>query len=442
LMKEVSATGESTDLLKINRWQTATSDSGKVEDMTQRGDLLNNLATVTSFNVNDVLLADDSSSDGELTVSSSSFFTPSWWFHMYATEDMLILATQGWNWMAELSGSEQTTYLLGLKTDGATTSFVSVGTLKGYLLNPYSLDIVDNDLRVATTIRQRWFARPMPIIEGGVATADEAITMDSMTENYVTVLEIISSSPGEMTVRGTPVQIGEKDEVITAVRFFDNVAYAVTFERTDPFYVLDMGETPKKLGELKIPGFSSYLHSMNDENSLLVAVGQNATETGTQTGLMISVFDSSDPTNPTQLVSYAIEIDTNGHSSSASQWDFKSFRYVDGKLILPVDIYHYRPWTANTSGEEEELPENFRGFIVFDVTTESIEEKYRISHGEYCYCGDMLSPRSFVYNGELMTVQDSLVILSDFDSGSENLRFSINTESDEDSTFGACCTMP
>jgi uncharacterized secreted protein with C-terminal beta-propeller domain len=79
--------------------------------------------------------------------------------------------------------------------------------------------------------------------------------------------------------------------MFTAVRFFDNIAYAVTFEQTDPFYVLDLTnpETPVVLGELEILGFSSYLHSINSENTKLLAVGRQATANGTVQGLKIRV---------------------------------------------------------------------------------------------------------------------------------------------------------
>jgi len=71
------------------------------------------------------------------------------------------------------------------------------------------------------------------------------------------------------------------------VRFFDNISYVVTFERTDPFYVLDLSDPldPKILGELEIPGFSQFMHPIKEDNSMLITVGQAADENGRVLGL-------------------------------------------------------------------------------------------------------------------------------------------------------------
>lgn len=89
-------------------------------------------------------------------------------------------------------------------------------------------------------------------------------------------------------------KLGKPNELFTAVRFFDNVAYAVTFERTDPFYVLDMKDPYNLdvLAEVEISGFSTYLHSMNDKNCLILAIGQEADENGRVLGLQLTVFDA------------------------------------------------------------------------------------------------------------------------------------------------------
>ena len=71
--------------------------------------------------------------------------------------------------------------------------------------------------------------------------------------------------------------------VFTALRFFDSIAYAVTFEQTDPFYVISFEdpETPTVLGELNVTGFSRYMHSAtNDANTQILGDGQEAHESG------------------------------------------------------------------------------------------------------------------------------------------------------------------
>jgi uncharacterized secreted protein with C-terminal beta-propeller domain len=198
---------------------------------------------------------------------------------------------------------------------------------------------------------------------------------------------------------------------ITAVRFFDNISYVVTFEQTDPFYVLDLSnpEQPKVLGEFEVTGFSEFMHPIKEDNSMLLTVGQDADETGMITGFQVSIFNSTNPTDP-KLVDRLVIGDENGHTSSASTWDAKSFRYIQvdevGLVIIPLSSYNY--WTNI----------NFDGFAVFDIdlnASESIIKREILINHEYeegCYCPPYtyLPTRSFVFDGKLMTLKNQVVV--------------------------------
>jgi hypothetical protein len=99
---------------------------------------------------------------------------------------------------------------------------------------------------------------------------------------------------------------------------------------------------PAILGELKITGFSSYLHSINDDNTLLVGVGEEADKDGMILGLKIALFDTSDPKSPKLLHNATVEKDQDAWSSSDATYDFKAFRWLKksreetGVVILPV----------------------------------------------------------------------------------------------------------
>jgi uncharacterized secreted protein with C-terminal beta-propeller domain len=114
--------------------------------------------------------------------------------------------------------------------------------------------------------------------------------------------------PGAMRELGR-FRLGKPDILFTAVRFFDNIAYAVTFERRDPFYVLDLSDpsNPKAIAELNISGFSGYLHSINNDNTLILAIGEDADEDGNVLGLQITLFDERNSTNPVTLHRHNIE---------------------------------------------------------------------------------------------------------------------------------------
>jgi len=126
-------------------------------------------------------------------------------------------------------------------------------------------------------------------------------------------------------------------ESIKSVRFMNDIAYVVTFRQVDPLFVIDLSEnTPKVLGELKVPGFSTYLHPVSD--GLLLGIG-NETKDNAYTdengeyhyystyisGMKISLFDVSDPMNPTEVdVANYVGGD---YASADAQNNYKAFVY-------------------------------------------------------------------------------------------------------------------
>lgn len=166
----------------------------------------------------------------------------------------------------------------------------ATGKVPGTPLNQFSLDEYEGNLRIATTT--------------GGSFAWGMRNNKSFSDVYVMDKNLEKS--GEVLDLG----IGER---IYSVRFIADSGYVVTFRQTDPFYVLDLSNTkkPLKVGELKIPGFSSYLHPLKD--SLILGVGQ---ENGQ---VKLSVFDVSNPANPVELYKYNLndgwsEVQNNHHA--------------------------------------------------------------------------------------------------------------------------------
>ena len=141
-------------------------------------------------------------------------------------------------------------------------------------------------LRVASTEEPAWW---------GTGPQEES-------ESFVTTL-------GERD--GALVQLGRvgglgKGERVYAVRFVGDTGYVVTFRQVDPLYTLDLSppSRPAVLGELKIRGYSAYLHPLGDD--LLLGVGQDATEEGRVLGTQLSLFDVSDLRRPVRITQYAL----------------------------------------------------------------------------------------------------------------------------------------
>ena len=116
-------------------------------------------------------------------------------------------------------------------------------------------------------------------------------------ESFLTTLR---ASGGALVQAGRIGELG-KGERVYAVRFVGDTGYVVTFRQIDPLYTIDSPtpERPRVLGELKIPGYSAYLHPIGED--LLLGIGQDASEEGRPTGTQLSLFDVSDLRKPTRL---------------------------------------------------------------------------------------------------------------------------------------------
>ncbi len=155
------------------------------------------------------------------------------------------------------------------------TRYVASGQVEGRLRDRWSMDEHDGVLRVAVAHGDGWGAD-----ENGVTT---------LREDGDELVELGS-------VRG----LGPQEE-IKSVRWFDDLAVVVTFRQTDPLYTVDLSDPsrPRTRGELKIPGFSRYLHPVGDDR--LLGIGQDATPEGQELGGQAAVFDIGDLADPRRL---------------------------------------------------------------------------------------------------------------------------------------------
>ena len=94
------------------------------------------------------------------------------------------------------------------------------------------------------------------------------------------------------------------------MRWFDDLAVVVTFRQTDPLCVVDLADQrrPSLLGELKIPGFSAYLHPIGDDR--LIGIGEHGTGSGLSGRAQAALFDISDVSRPRRLSTVAFPRDS------------------------------------------------------------------------------------------------------------------------------------
>ncbi|MFS8098448.1 beta-propeller domain-containing protein [Lentzea alba] len=208
---------------------------------------------------------------------------------------------------------------------------VASGDVGGTLLNQYSLSEHDGILRVATTTgtetRCCW-RMPSDVVPNQAPAPP--------SESFVTTLR---RDGNKLAKVGEIGGLG-KGERIYSVRFIGKMGYVVTFRQTDPLYTLDLSNPaqPKVTGELKITGYSAYLHPAGDGK--LIGVGQEATEQGRATGTQVSLFDVSNPASPQRLAQHHLP-----GTSSEAQFDPHAFLYwpQDGTLVIPVSNYKTAP---------------------------------------------------------------------------------------------------
>lgn len=272
---------------------------------------------------------------------------------VYASAQTLyIAATRYWSPNTDTGGDvaaeDWATAIHAFDLTGAGgAAHVAAGEVPGNLLNQYSMSEHGGDLRVATTEGVPW---------GDAADSQSGVRVLRRTGDQLAEI-------GSVTGLGVT-------ETIQSVRFMGDVGYVVTFRQTDPLYVIDLADptAPRAVGELKIPGFSSYLHPIGDGR--LLGIGRDADpETGADRGFLLSLFDVSDHAAPAQIQTFT---DPAVHSGAA--WDPKAFLWwaPENAVIVPFERFDERAFAEPAQGDEFVEPTYDSGLLVFDVADSGI----------------------------------------------------------------------
>jgi hypothetical protein len=340
---------------------------------------------------------------------------------VYASARHLVVATNPWSAFPRATdptgarGPRTELHMFDI-ADPATTSYVGSGSVPGTLLSQWAMSEHEGVLRVASTTQPSGgccVPVPMPL-DAAVAVGDDgpdvaapAVTVaPPVPESLVTTLQ-----PQD----GALVQVGQvgglgRGEQIYAVRMIGDTGYVVTFRRVDPLYTVDLSDpaNPTVVGELKIPGYSAYLHPVGD--GLLLGVGQGGTDEGLAGGAQVSLFDVSDPAHPQRLDSLSLDSD-----GSAVEYDHRAFLYWEptGLAVLPVTSYgRVVPDGAGSHGV-------FLGAVGVHVdgTAGTLETVGRVSHadadGANPWDGRSQILRSLVVRDHLLTLSATGVAQSD-----------------------------
>jgi hypothetical protein len=287
---------------------------------------------------------------------------------VYASAEHLYVTSSVWSASAPCPPNADCAAAAGGTTDihafdireAVRTTYLASGRVKGRLLNSFSMSEHDGHLRVATT--------------------------DDVAQESAVV--ILRRQDGVLAEVGSVGGLG-KTERIYAVRFLGDQGYVVTFRQTDPLYVLDLRDpaSPTLEGELKIPGYSAYLHPIGDGR--LLGVGQDATDDGRVQGTQISLFDVRDPADPRRVATATLP-----QSTSEAEYDHHAFLWWARTRLAVIPVQDYRSGTS--------------GAVGFTVESDAVAQTGRITQRD-------VHPirRSVVVGDRLLTLSDSGVQAND-----------------------------
>lgn len=269
-----------------------------------------------------------------------------------------------------------TTEIYKFNLNNANCTFAKAGDVPGSVLNQFSMDECNGYFRIATTDSTSWNSE------------SNTNNLYVLNENLETIGKIEGLAKGER---------------IYSVRFMGNRAYMVTFVETDPLFVIDLSNptTPTVLGELKIPGYSKYLHPYDETH--LIGIGEDTEVVNygygdrvVTNGMKMAMFDVTDPNNPQEL--YNVKIGEKG-TYSELLYNHKALLFSKEKNIIafPVSI------------TEDDYKVTFQGAIVYGVSLEKgFELKTKISNSATDY--DRYYSRNRVER--IIYIKDTLFTLS------------------------------
>lgn len=233
--------------------------------------------------------------------------------YIYSSEKNMYIATNKTTYGKGYEVLGGTTHLLKIELNNGKFNFKAECNIDGQVNNQFSMDENRDTFRIATTTGNIW--------------------VDETTANNLYILNDKLEEIGRVENFG-------KEEKIYSVRYVENKAYVVTFKQTDPLFVIDLSKStkPQILGELKIPGYSTYLHPYDDTH--LIGFGYDTKENGTRVitnGLKMFMFDISDFNNPQEL--FKISIGDSKYTYSELLYNHKALLFSKEKNIIAFPLY-------------------------------------------------------------------------------------------------------
>ena len=291
-------------------------------------------------------------------VNTETFFGAS--NEVYASEKNLYITQTSYSYYNYYSSSKTNIYKFNL--DESKIKLQCKGTIRGYVNDQFSMDEYEGNLRIATTYGY-----------------------DENSKNQLYVLDKDLNEIGK-------IENLAKGEKIYSVRFIGKIGYIVTFEQIDPLFVIDLSDptSPVVKGQLKIPGYSSYLHPYDETH--IIGIGYNTKSNGyggvVNTNMKMSMFDVSDLSNPKEVFNVDIG---NEYANSEITYNHKALFYNKDKNLIGFPVSYI----------ENGYRDNKDGFVIFKINLDKKvfekygeimqeNDEYRLNTDRVIYIGDIL----------------------------------------------------
>ena len=224
---------------------------------------------------------------------------------VYCTADTLYVG------MYEYNSGETKTNIFAFSLDGVNVAYKASGAVKGQFLNQFCFDEYKDCLRVATNY------------------------YDYKTDKDISSIYVLNN---DLQLIGKLEDLAY-DEQIKSVRFMGDTGYVVTFRNTDPLFTLDLSDptNPKALGEIKLPGYSAYLHPIGE--GYMVGIGYDGDEQNAKFNTVkVSVFDVTDLRNPKETDTFVIK-----EAETDVNYEPKAFISSKTMGFIGIPVKHYSP---------------------------------------------------------------------------------------------------
>lgn len=319
---------------------------------------------------------------------------------VYSSSESIYVSTPHW-WFRPESGQRDYTYFHKFDVSRPMqVRYVASGGTDGYVANQFSLDELNGYFRVATT--------PVVWRAANNRWQSDVTNRISVFKENGSALEVVGQS--DDIARG---------ERIYSARFIGDKAYVVTFRQIDPLFTFDLRDPthPRQVGELQVPGFSTYLHPLDDTHLLSMGEYRDPNSRWGSRSVQISIFDVSDFAHPRQSFTQTIG-SHNGYSEA--EYNHKAFNYFPERKLLAIPMTDWNPsdstrWGTFTSDLRVFKVDAAMGFV--PMGSLSMADIYRDrNRPSWSWYWNPAVRRSVIADNFVYAVSDAAIRVADVES--------------------------